>query len=125
VRPGRHLLAAARRAGTGRRPHAPRERLRLHRAQRRAAPSGAALIRNGKSEHGWCCGSAAVGHAGGDGRSGACRGCGGAGEIGEAVDDRVSSRCREALALAWLVGVADGESAGCVCRGDVTGRVSD
>ena len=33
---------AARCAGTGRRPHAPRERLRLHQAQRRAA-----LIRKG------------------------------------------------------------------------------
>jgi len=30
--------AAARRAGTGRRPHAPRERLWLHLTQRRAAP---------------------------------------------------------------------------------------
>jgi len=36
-------LAAARRAGTGRRPHAPRERLRLHRTQRRAAPGGRRL----------------------------------------------------------------------------------
>jgi|GEM_PF-2004641 len=30
--------SAARRAGTGRRPHAPRECLRLHQAERRAAP---------------------------------------------------------------------------------------
>jgi len=44
--------AAARRAGTGRRPHAPRERLRLHRAQGPARrPEGAALTKYGNSNH--------------------------------------------------------------------------
>jgi len=45
------MFAAARRAGTGRRPHAPRERLRLHRTQRRAPPPGGALTTYGKSNH--------------------------------------------------------------------------
>ena len=40
---GAASLAVARRAGTGRRPHAPRERLRLHQTQRRAAPAGRRL----------------------------------------------------------------------------------
>src|SRR5207244_1258991 len=40
--PAAHF-AAVRRVGTGRRPHAPRERLRLHWTQCRAAPGGRRL----------------------------------------------------------------------------------
>jgi hypothetical protein len=40
-------MAAARRAGTGRRPHAPCERLRLHRHSAARRPEGAALIMYG------------------------------------------------------------------------------
>jgi len=46
------ISVAARRAGTGRRPHAPRERLRLRQTQCRAAPGGRRLeTKYGNSNH--------------------------------------------------------------------------
>jgi hypothetical protein len=46
----RSILQPRGRGGTGRRPHAPHERLRLHRTQRLRGAGGAALIRYGRSE---------------------------------------------------------------------------